>query len=71
LRQGCERHIDVAIAAGVQTLEFQTERAGSRVKEIQLGFCNGIDGVDEKRHEVCCRDQLVQHFKPLRRQFYS
>jgi len=43
--------IDNVISARIQDFELKPERAGSRSKVSQLGFCKGIRWVHEGGHD--------------------
>src|SRR5262249_24769003 len=71
LEQGCEDRIEVALGARVQDMKLQPEGARRRLQISRQGLGTGIGWIDEDRNDGCSRDQLVQHFQPLRSYFYG
>jgi hypothetical protein len=68
LHQFCEDLIEIALGAGVEDMELQTEGVGCRLQvSCRCLGISGIGRIDEDRHDGHRGKKLVQQFQPLRR----
>src|SRR5262245_53644193 len=67
LDQGRESRIDLPFRARIQNVELQPKPARRYLQLLGLGLAKlWALWVDEQGDSNCCRDNLVQHLKPLR-----